>query len=515
MFLDGTIVNVALPAIRADLHGGLAQQQWIVEAYLLTLSSLLLIGGSLGDLFGRRRIFAIGLVGFGASSLLCAVAPSSNFLIGARSVQGVFGALLVPSTLALIMDVFPEDERPAAIGSWTALTGIATVIGPLGGGALVQLASWRFIFAINLIPVAITLWLLSRLEGDTRSPGHVDVVGAVLCALGLGGPVFALIEQPTYGWGDGRVLGPLVGGVVLFVAFLAWERRSPQPMMPLQLFRSRNFAVGNLTTLTMYAGLGVATFFLVLFLQQVAGYKPIEAGLSLLPLTIMMFLLSRRFAALADRLGPHYFMGGGPIVAGAGLLLLVRAGAQADYVTTILPGVLVFGLGLSATVAPLTATVLGSVEPGHSGVASGVNNAIARVAGLLAIAALGAVVSSTFASRLDSNLAGHHLSPQAARIVAQDRTRALVTTVSGVPAPERAEVHAALVDASVYAFRIALGISAALVVLGGLVALVGIENPKRQVKCTDCTGGALAGGSADVGRSAQAPQPQLVSARGP
>ncbi len=512
VFLDSTIVNVALPAIRSDLHGGLAQQQWIVEAYLLTLSSLLLIGGSLGDLFGRRRIFSMGLAGFGVCSLLCAVAPTSNFLIGARAVQGVFGALLVPSTLALIIDVFPENERAAAIGSWTAWTGIATVIGPLGGGALVQLASWRFIFAINLVPVVVTLWLLSLLEGDRRSPGHVDIVGALLCALGLGGPVFALIEQPTYGWGNPRVAGPLIGGLILFASFLEWERHSPQPMMPLGLFRSRNFAVGNLTTLTLYAGLGVATFFLVLFLQQVAGYTPIEAGLALLPITVLMFLLARRFAALADRVGPHYFMGFGPIVAGAGLLLLVRTGANADYVTTVLPGLLVFGLGLAATVAPLTATVLAAVEPGHSGVASGVNNAIARVASLLAVAAIGAVVATAFANRLDSDLAGHQLSPRATAVVAQDRTRALITTVNGVPVRERPEVHSALVNSSVYAFHISLAIAAGLAFLGGLVALAGIENPRRKVPCADCPGGALAAANADEVRIPRAREPEPVAA---
>jgi EmrB/QacA subfamily drug resistance transporter len=500
VFLDGTIVNVALPAIRNDLHGGLAAQQWVVEAYLLTLSSLLLIGGSLGDLLGRRRVFAAGLVGFGCCSILCAVAPTNGFLIGARAAQGIFGALLVPSTLALIMDRFPQDERPAAIGSWTAWTGIATVIGPLGGGALVQLVSWRLIFAVNIAPVVLTLWLLSRLEGDRVEPGHVDWTGALLAALGLGGPVFALIEQPNYGWSDARVFAPLIAGVVLFATFVLWERRSPEPMMPLQLFKSRNFAIGNLTTLTLYAGLGVATFFLVVFLQQVGGYTPIAAGLALLPITVVMFLLSRRFAALADRIGPHWFMGFGPLVAGVGLLLLVRVGPSASYASQILPGVLVFALGLSATVAPLTSTVLGAVAAGHSGVASGINNAIARVAGLLAIAALGAVVASTFANRLDHDLAGKHLSAQATSVVASDRTRALVTTVDGVPRSERAEVHTALVNASVYAFRIGLGISAGLAVLGGVVALIGIENPRRKVPCTDCPGGALQGGSIDVAR---------------
>jgi predicted MFS family arabinose efflux permease len=312
--------------------------------------------------------------------------------------------------------------------------------------------------------------------------------------------VFALIEQPQYGWSNARVAPPLIAGVILFAAFLVWEWRSSHPMMPLQLFKSRNFAVGNLTTLTMYAGLSVAIFFVILFVQQVGGYRPIIAGLSLLPVTVLMFLLSSRFAALADRVGPHYFMGGGPLVAGVGLLLLVRTGASADYVGTILPGILVFGLGLSATVAPLTATVLGAVEPGHSGVASGINNAIARVAGLLAIAALGAVVASSFSSRLDHNLAGHRLSPRAAAVVASDRTRALVTSVKAVPVAERTEVHAALVNASVYAFRIGLGIGAGLVVLGGVVALIGIENPRRKVPCADCPGGALVGSNIDVVR---------------
>jgi EmrB/QacA subfamily drug resistance transporter len=496
VFLDGTVVNVALPSIQRDLHGNLADQQWVVEAYLLTLSSFLLVGGSLGDLLGRRRVFSAGLIGFGLCSMLCALAPSNGFLIGARAIQGIAGALLVPSTLALIMDTFDESERSGAIGTWTAWTGVATVIGPLGGGVLIQVASWRWIFAINLLPVVITLWLLTGLESDRRNPGHIDVVGAALCALGLGGPVFALIEQPTYGWGDPRVVVPLVGGILLFGAFLAWERRSPEPMLPLGLFKIRNFAVGNLTTLALYGGLGVATFFLVLFLQQVGGYTPLEAGLSLLPITIVVFLLSRRFGMLADRMGPHLFMGGGPIVAGFGLLLLSRTGASADYLTMILPGVLVFGLGLAATVAPLTATVLSSVEPGHSGVASGVNNALSRVAGLLAIAALGAVVAGSFASRLDRDLSHHTLSPSARAAVATARSRPLVTDATAVPGAERATVHVALVDASVHSFRLGMGIASGLAILGGTVALIGIVNPRGRVRCADCPGGALAAGVA-------------------
>jgi EmrB/QacA subfamily drug resistance transporter len=494
VFLDGTIVNVALPSIRSSLHGGLAEQQWVVEAYLLTLSSLLLVGGSLGDLYGRRRVFSIGLVGFGICSIACALAPSSGFLIGARAVQGVAGAMLVPSTLALIMDTFDESERAGAIGTWTAWTGVATVIGPLGGGALIQLASWRWIFAVNLLPVAVTLWLLSRLPSDRRVPGHVDVVGAILCALGLGGPVFALIEQPRYGWGHPLVLIPMIGGILLLIAFVAWERYTPHPMMPLHLFTVRNFAVGNLTTLTLYAGLGVATFFLVVFVQEVGGYTPLQAGLSLLPITVIVFLLAKRFGMLADRIGPHLFMAGGPIVAGIGLLLLVRIDANADYLTQILPGMLVFGLGLAATVAPLTATVLGSVEAGHSGLASGVNNAVARVASLLAIAALGAVVSGAFVARLDTDMSAKPMSAPMRAALVSAKDRPLVTSVPGTLAPlERVRAHTVLVDASVHAFRIGMAVSAALAALGGLIALVGIENPRRRVACADCPGGALTG----------------------
>ncbi|MGI8412973.1 MAG: MFS transporter [Solirubrobacteraceae bacterium] len=498
VFLDGTIVNVALPAIRAGLHGGLADQQWVVEAYLLTLSSLLLVGGGLGDLLGRRRVFAIGLTGFGVCSLLCALAPSSGLLIGARALQGVAGALLVPSTLALIMDTFAPAQRAGAIGTWTAWAGVATVAGPLGGGLLVQAASWRWIFAINLVPVLVTLWLLRKLPADRPAGGHVDAIGAALCAVGLAGPVFALIEQPRYGWGSPLVMAPLLAGLALLAGFVGWERRVGEPMLPLHLFAVRNFTIGNLTTLMLYAGLGSATFFLVVFIQQVGGYTPVQAGLALLPITILIFLLSKRFGALADRVGPRAFMTGGPLVAGAGLLVLVRTGASADYAGTILPGLAVFGLGMAATIAPLTATVLGSVEPGHSGLASGVNNAVARVAGLLAIAAIGAVVSGSFADRLGRDVAGGALGPQAHAVIIRARTRPLVIDVSGVAGAQRAKLRAALLDASVHAFRIGIGIGAGLAALGGLLSLLGIQNPRRRVSSADCPGGALAGASADT-----------------
>ena len=469
VFLDQTIVNVALPAIRSSINGSLAEQQWVVEAYLLTLSSLLLLGGSLGDVLGRRRVFTAGLIGFGVCSLVCAAAPNSEVLIAARGAQGVAGALLVPSSLALILDTFGEGERAAAIGTWTAWTGIATVIGPLGGGLLVQVASWRWIFLINPIPVAVTVMLLRRLPPDRRAPGRVDWLGGLLCVLGLGGTVFGLIEHSVYGWADPRVFVPLIGGILLLVAFLSWERHVPEPMMPLQLFAVRNFAVGNVTTFAMYGGLGVATFFLVVFLQQVAGYTPLASGLALLPITLVIFALSRRSGALSDRVGPRLFMSAGPALAGIGLLLLTRVDAHPDYLTTILPGVLVFALGLAATVAPLTATVLGSVEPGRSGLASGANNAVARIAGLLAIAAVGAVVSASFVSRLDHVLVRSSSAQSAIRAA---RTRPLVTTASGIP-------HRALVDASVHAFHVGIAIAGRLAILGGLIALIGIENPRR------------------------------------
>ena len=285
VFIDGTVVNVALPAIRNDLDASLADQQWIISAYLLTLGSLILIGGSLSDLFGRRRVFALGTVLFGVTSLFCAMAPNPEFLVAARALQGVAGALLVPSTLATIVAVFPENERGRAIGTWTAWSGISTVVGPLAGGALIDLASWRWVFALNLLPVAATLYLIATALPESlderQEHVHVDVLGAVLCALGLAGPVFALIEQPSYGWGDPRVFVPLIAGLGFFAAFIVQELRSPEPMLPLSLFKRRNFAVGNLATLTIYAGLGGALFFLTLFLQETAGYSALEGGVAL------------------------------------------------------------------------------------------------------------------------------------------------------------------------------------------------------------------------------------------
>ena len=463
VFVDGTVVNVALPAIADDLGGGLAGQQWLSGSYLLTLGALLLVGGTLGDRFGRRKMFSLGLVGFGVTSLLCAVAPSITTLVIARALQGTAGALLVPNTLGLIVAKFPPDQRGAAIGSWTAWSGIATVAGPLVGGVIVDSASWRWIFVVNVLPVVAALLIVARLDAahDEPEPRHIDLLGATLGTLGLAGPVYALIEQPHRGWGDPMIYLPLIVGLLLLVAFVLVERREREPMLPLELFAMRNFTVGNLATLAIYGGLGAAPFFLILFLQQVAGYSALEAGLATLPITALMFVLSKRFGALSDRFGPRWFMGVGPLVAAVGIALYTRLDTSADYLTQVLPAVLVFGLGLSLTVAPLTATVLGGVPEQDAGIASAINNAVARIGGLLAVAAIGAVVAS-------------ELSGEGATL--------------GSVAPHTA----------IAAFDLAMWIVAVLVALGGIVSAIGIENPRRDVHASDCPGGAIVGAAREV-----------------
>jgi EmrB/QacA subfamily drug resistance transporter len=495
--VDATVVNVALPAIEDDLGGGLAGQQWTSNAYLVTLGSLLLVGGSLGDVFGERRVFGLGVGAFGVTSLLCAVAPTIELLVAARALQGVAGAVLTPAALAVIVATFAEEERGRAVGAWTAWGGIGTVLGPLIGGQLVDSASWRWIFALNVPLVVVTIVLILRAlpaREPRASRGRVDVVGAALCALGLAGITFGLIEQPLRGFGDPVVLLPLALGVLLFAAFLAYESRAAAPMLPLELFRRRNFAIGNVETLSMYAGLGLLFFFLVLFLQQVAGYSALEAGSSALPVTIVMFLLSQRFGALADRFGPRLFMGVGPLVTAAGLALMLRLGSEVDYLTDLLPGLLVFGLGLAMTVAPLTATVLADADERNAGVASGVNNAIARVASLVAIAGVGALVAAQFGSSLDDRLAGDAGRPELAAALDRAKRQPLARVApEGLGAGLRQRVAAAAEDASISAFRLGMGISAGLVALGGLLGLAGIENPRRKVRCRDCPGGQLAG----------------------
>jgi EmrB/QacA subfamily drug resistance transporter len=460
--IDGTIVNVALPAIQDDLGGGLQAQQWITNAYTLTLGSLILIGGSLGDIYGKRRVFEIGIASFGVLSLVCAVAPTVEVLIAARALQGVAGALLAPSSLAIIVAAFTERERGAAIGSWTAWGGIAIIVGPLAGGLIVDQLSWRWIFAVNLPLVILTLILVrSAVRDGPRLSRRVDFLGASLCALGLAGVVFGLIEQPRFGWSSPVIVVSLLGGALALGSFVAFERRASHPMLKLDLFGRRNFALANLETLSMYAGLSVLFFFLFIFLQEVAGYSALKAGLTTIPSTLIMFALSGRMGALADRFGPRLFLSGGPLVASAGILLFLRSGVETSYLSDLLPALIVFSLGLAMTVAPLTATVLADAEESDAGIASAINNAIARVAGLIGVSAVGAFVAGQLAGNTFARNSG-----------------------------------------SVQAFHEAIAICATLVAAGGIVAFFGIRNPTRVVKAEGCPGGQLAG----------APRPSVAGA---
>ncbi len=497
VMLDGTVVNVALPTIQRALGGGLAAQQWVVNGYLLTLGSLILIGGSLGDLFGERRIFALGVSGFGLASVLCAAAPSIGFLVAARALQGIAGALLVPSSLAVIVNTFPAAERGSAIGSWTAWGAIAGVLGPLAGGELLALASWRGIFLMNVpFVVACVVLILAVIPASApRVAGarRIDLVGALLCAAGLGGPVFALIEQPRLGWSSLAVMAPLLGGVAVLGIFLVYESRAEHPMLSLSLFRRRNFLAGNIETFSMYAGLSILFFFLVLFLQQIGGYTPLKSGLATLPVTVVMFFLSRRFGALADRYGPRLFMGLGPLAAAAGLLLFQNTGIKVDYLSEVLPPLLIFSLGLAMTVAPLTAAVLAGSEH-EAGIASGVNNAIARVAGLLGTAAVGAAIAASFGSSIDSRLSGVALGGAARRAVAEAKRLPLGRPqLHGVSSKEAHAIGAAAEAASLHSFHLGMAIAAALVALGGIAGAAGIRNPRTEVKGADCAGGQLVG----------------------
>jgi EmrB/QacA subfamily drug resistance transporter len=494
VFLDGTVVNVALPSISDNLNAGLAGQQWVVEAYMLTMVSLLLVGGSLGDQFGRRRMFVAGLVAFGATSALCAISPSVEFLIGARALQGVAGALLVPGSLAIVAATFEGTTRGKAVGTWTAWTGIATVLGPAGGGALIGLLSWRAIFWVNLPLILVTVMLTLRAVEESSDPEAfrgIDWPGIALSAAGLGGPVFALIEQPTRGWGDPLVWVPLAAGIACFALFLLHEARARQPMLDLGLFRIRNFAIANLTTLAAYAGLIGGLFFVSLFLQQVARYSPLEAGLATTPISIILFVLSPRFGRLASGTGPRLPMTVGPIVRGVGLLLMLRVGANADFLTDVLPAILVFGLGLAATVAPLTATVLDSDAERRVGIASGINNGVSRVAGLLAIAVLGAVISAHFGATLDANLGQRPLSQTATKAVSDAKAQPLaVPGVKQLPAAEARRVRAASTEASTSAFHLGVVIAGLLMIAGGIASGFGIENPRRRGEAEPARGDA-------------------------
>ncbi len=403
--LDATVVNVALPRIGADLDAGLTSLQWTLNAYTLTLSGLLLLGGSLGDRLGRRRIFVLGVLWFAIASAGCAAAPTVQVLIGMRGLQGVAAALLTPGSLAILEAVFRREDRAAAVGAWSGLGGVAAAVGPVVGGLLAGMApwGWRLVFLLNL-PLAVVVVLVTRRwvpeTRDEQASGRLDLPGAGYAALGLGALVYALTEGPVHQWPTSLVV-TAAAGVLLLVAFAVNEHRRRDPMMPLSLFRSRQFSAANLVTFLVYAALSGAIFLLLVQLQLVTGFSPVAAGSALLPVTAVMLLLSARMGRLAQRIGPRWPMTFGPVLAGVGLALLSRVGADSEYLTGVLPAVLVFALGLTLTVAPLTATVLAAAPERQVGVASAVNNAVARTAGLLAVAVLPALAGITPAALAD------------------------------------------------------------------------------------------------------------------
>jgi EmrB/QacA subfamily drug resistance transporter len=474
-FLDGTVVNVALPVMQRSLGATAGQLQWVVEAYALLLASLVLVGGALGDRLGRRAVFSTGVVIFAVASAACGAAPGIRLLIAARAVQGVGAALLVPGSLALISAAYPASARGAAIGTWSAWSAITASIGPVAGGWVAAHASWRWLFFFNVPVAAVVVGLAARRVPETRdpdAPAQTDLAGAALVTIGLGLLVYTLIESGPAGLGSRRALVLLGLGGAALAAFVAVEARLPSPMVPLALFRSRTFAATNALTLLLYAALGGALYFVPFNLIQVQGYSPTAAGAALLPFVVLLSSMSRWAGALATRIGPRVLLGVGPGLAAVGFALFARPAVGGSYWTTFFPAVLTLGFGMGLTVAPLTAAVMGAVDPRHAGVASGINNAVARTAGLLAIAALGVLLSFRFNRVLDGTLARLSLDPLVARAVDVQRVRLGGADFTGFDAPLRANLHAAFAAAYVAGFRAVMFASAVLAVLAGAAGLL-------------------------------------------
>jgi EmrB/QacA subfamily drug resistance transporter len=485
-FIDGTVATVALPAIARDLSATVAQMQWVVESYSLMLSSLVLVGGSLGDQFGRRRMFGTGVCVFAAASGGCAISQTIGQLIALRILQGVGAALLVPGSLALISAAYPEETRGRAIGTWSGFSGITAALGPVIGGWLIEHQSWRWAFFINL-PIALAvLAVLWRRVSESRgmsTPRHVDWTGAALASAGLGGVVYAFIEIPSRGWRDPVIITAFAAGLCALAIFVRLEARIGAPMLPLTVFRSRTFSGANLLTFLLYAALGALMFFLPLNLIQVQRYSATRAGSALVPLIAIMFALSRWAGGLVARYGSKKPLVLGPIIAAAGFVLLGWPAVGGTYWGTFFPGVVVLGFGMVITVAPLTTTVMSSVPSDQSGVASGINNAVARTAGLTAIAVFGIVVSSIFSASLQSRLASRPI-PEAVRadLLEQRGRWAGAQVPGGVTNDVRETLRRDIDESFVTAFRVVMLASAALALsgAGSAILLVGSTSGRKQ-----------------------------------
>ena len=470
-FIDGTVVNVALPFLQTNLNATAIGIQWVVEAYSLFLSALLLVGGSLGDRYGRRRIFNIGVVIFAIASALCGFAANIEQLIIARAVQGIGGALLVPGSLALISSSFDEDKRGKAIGTWSGFSAITTAIGPVLGGWLVEHLTWRAAFFLNLpfavAVLVISLWKVPE-SSEKNHHGRLDWIGAALATVGLGGVVYGLIESPRLGFSNPLVLVTLIGGFVLLALFIFNEARTKNPMVPLRLFRSRNFSGANLLTLFLYAALSGTFFFFTLNLIQIQGYSATAAGAALLPFVALMFSLSRWAGGLIDRFGAHLPLTVGPIVSAAGFALYAVPSMSGNYWTSFFPAVMVLGLGMTITVAPLTTTVMSAVGEEQAGVASGINNAVSRTAGLLAIAVFGVMMLYGFSQTLASRIGEIPMDEQLRHSIYEQRVKLAALEVSpNTDSATLEKIKVAIAESFVSGFRKIMFVSAALAVASG------------------------------------------------